>query len=338
MTALLKTLDLTIGYQPPRQAVRSVAQALSLCLSAREMVCLIGPNGAGKSTLMRTLAGMQPPLKGRVVLGKTDLHRLTSLERAKHLSLVLTERPNVGLLSGYALVALGRHPYSDWTGRLTPYDEAVIRWAVDAVGAADLAHRPVMELSDGQRQKLMIARALTQEPQVILLDEPTAFLDLPRRVEMMQLLKNVARETGRAVLLSTHELDLALRTADTIWLMSEGRIYTGSPEDLILSGAFEAAFRSEGLIFNRETGSFAVHQDIRHIVAVSGEGFVHAWTRRAVERAGFALAHAGTDADVCIEIVNDDTQPQWTLIAAHTQTPHSTIRSLLQALTEHFQE
>jgi iron complex transport system ATP-binding protein len=329
MSAILEAPHLTIGYQPTRREPIVIAEDLNLRLSAGEVVCLIGPNGAGKSTLMRTLAGMQSPLRGQVLLDGTDLRKLTPSDRAKRLGIVLTERPNLGLLNGYALVALGRHPYSSWTGRLTPYDEAVIRWAVDAVGAGDLAERPVMELSDGQRQKLMIARALAQEPQLILLDEPTAFLDLPRRVEMMQLLKHLAHETGRTVLLSTHELDLALRTADTIWLMSEGVVRIGSPEDLVLNGAFEAAFHSEGIVFNKETGSFNEPHASGRVVAVSGHGVAVTWTRRALERAGFTLAYNGTAPDACVEVEDENV---WRLVANGTHTTHTSIHALLDAM------
>ncbi|MEO0562833.1 MAG: ABC transporter ATP-binding protein, partial [Chloroflexota bacterium] len=228
---VLETHNLSVGYP-----AHTVASELSLSLASGELVCLLGPNGAGKSTLMRTVAGMQPILAGRVTIGPDDLARLSPRERAARLSVVLTERPNLGLLNGYALVALGRHPYTDWTGRLSPHDEAVVRWAVEAVDATDLADRPMTKLSDGQRQKLMIARALAQESEVMLLDEPTAFLDLPRRAEVMGLLRNLAAQTGRAILLSTHDLDLALRTADKLWLMSEGAVRVGTPEDLVLSG------------------------------------------------------------------------------------------------------
>ena len=338
MNAILEASDLAIGYQPPRRDPVVVAENLRLRLAPGEMACLIGPNGAGKSTLMHTLAGMQPPLRGQVLLDGTDLRKLTPGDRAKRLGIVLTDRPNLGLLSGYALVALGRHPYSSWAGRLTRYDEAVIRWAVDAVGASDLAERPVMELSDGQRQKLMIARALAQEPQLILLDEPTAFLDLPRRVEMMQLLKHLARETGRTVLLSTHELDLALRTADTIWLMSDGIIHTGTPEDLVLNGAFEAAFQSEGIRFNKETGSFSGHPQSGKVVAISGHSVTVTWTRRALERAGFTLAYNGTAPDACVDVLENPAQTVWRLTSNGTQTAHTTIHDLLDAMNQRAHE
>lgn len=293
MKRVLSAEGLAVGYQPARRPAVRVADEIELTLHAGELVCLLGPNGAGKSTLMRTLAGMQRPLAGRVLLAGDDVHQLTPQEVAKRLSIVLTERPDLGLMNGYALVALGRYPYTDWTGRLSRYDRAMVRWAVDVVGASDIAERPVMTLSDGQRQKLMIARALAQESDLILLDEPTAFLDLPRRVEVMQLLKRLAAGTGQAILLSTHDLELALRTADTFWLMSGGKVTCGVPEDLVLSGAFAAAFAAEGVTFDPVTGAFRTVTAGRGAVAVVGEGLAAVWARRALQRAGYEVSDAG---------------------------------------------
>ncbi|MBC7811577.1 MAG: ABC transporter ATP-binding protein, partial [Burkholderiales bacterium] len=197
---VLQTHNLAIGYAPSRGEWRVVAQNLNLTLNRGELVCLIGPNGAGKSTLMRTLAGMQPALAGggRVLLLGDEVGALKANELARRLSVVLTERIDAGLLSVFELVALGRYPYTEWSGALTAHDEDVIQWALKAVGAAALANRSVGELSDGERQKALIARALAQEPALMLLDEPTAFLDLPRRVEIMRTLRELARNTGRA--------------------------------------------------------------------------------------------------------------------------------------------
>ncbi|MBN1963361.1 MAG: ABC transporter ATP-binding protein, partial [Anaerolineae bacterium] len=277
---ILHTEALATGYAPPRRPQHVVAEGIDVALRAGELVCLIGPNGAGKTTLMRTLAGMLPPLAGRVLLLGEDVHALSPRQRARRLSIVLTERVSVGMLTAYALVALGRYPYTNWSGELTPDDEAVVRWAIQAVGARELADRQVGELSDGERQKIMIARALAQEPALMLLDEPTAFLDLPRRVEMMRLLRELAHGTGRAILLSTHDLDLALRTADRIWLMPQGgAISVGAPEDLVLSGAFEAAFRSEGVVFDAVSGAFRVQEQAAGTVALHGYGLPALWTR-----------------------------------------------------------
>ena len=320
---VLQTHNLAIGY--PKH---TVAHDIDVSLYAGELVCLIGPNGAGKSTLMRTIAGMQLPLAGHTTLLTDDVHKLDARELARRLSIVLTDRIDVGLLSGYALVALGRHPYTDWTGQLSSHDEAVVRWAVDAVGASDLAPRNVNELSDGERQKLMIARALAQEPAVMLLDEPTAYLDLPRRVEIMLLLRELARKTSRAILLSTHDLDLALRNADRIWLMPKGGdLQVGAPEDLVLSGAFEKAFASEGVQFDKRTGSFKPQVETSKMIAVEGEGVRYIWTVRALERIGFAL----DDRAECRVMVTDNA---WLLQDDGSKTQYDSLERLVMALSD----
>jgi iron complex transport system ATP-binding protein len=310
---VLSTQHLTIGYHVPRQPPKVVVADIGVTLQAGELVALIGPNGAGKSTLMRTLAGMQPLLAGTITVLGADLGRLKPRDLAQRLSVVLTERVDVGILSAYALVALGRHPYTDWAGHLTSGDETVVRWALDAVGAAHLAGRYVHQLSDGERQKILIARALAQEPALMLLDEPTAFLDLPRRAEIMQMLRRLAHETGRAILLSTHDLDLALRCADTIWLLpTGGPLHVGAPEDLVLSGAFEAAFRSEGVAFDPYTGSFRVPVPPAGEVDLIGEGLPAVWTQRALERAGYCV-NRGRTAAIRIQVIEDGNHRHWHL-------------------------
>ena len=242
MTAL-STHALEIGYQPPRRAARAVARAIDLTVERGQFVCLLGPNGAGKSTLLRTLAGLQPPLSGQVAFSGRDLRRLSAAQRALEVAVVLTERVNPGLLTGWALVALGRAPHTGFMGALSQADERAVRRAVEHVGATALASRPVIELSDGERQQLLIARALAQESPLILLDEPTAFLDAPRRIEVLTLLRDLAHQADRAVIVSTHEVHLALDLADALWLMDGGGgVQHGAPRDLVGSGAFHAAF------------------------------------------------------------------------------------------------
>ncbi len=300
---ILQTEDLSIGYRRPRAAPFTVARGITASLGAGECVCLVGPNGAGKSTLLKTLAGMLRPLGGRVLSGGEPLHGLRPLELARRLSVVLTDRVQAGALSAYALVALGRYPYTGWTGRLTAHDDEHVRRALSAVGAEELAPRSVLELSDGERQKVMIARALAQDPEVMILDEPTAYLDLPRRVEVLGLLRNLAHRKSRAILLSTHDLDLALRTADRIWVLARGgRLSCGVPEDMVLGGVFETAFESEGVLFDRETGSFQVSGEATATVAVTGEGAVWRWTVRGLERAGLRAVTGDEAASAMFQV------------------------------------
>jgi iron complex transport system ATP-binding protein len=330
----LHTHDLVVGYRrPPKR----VAAQLNLSLDSGELVCLIGPNGAGKSTLLRTLAGMQPPLNGAIMLGGQDALALSPAERARLLSIVLTERVDLGGLSARELVALGRHPYTDWTGRLSADDWAVVDQAVRAVGAGALAARQFRELSDGERQKIMIARALAQEPSLLLLDEPTAFLDLPRRVEIMRLLRSLAHVQSRAVLVSTHDLDLALRSADRLWLLhtpadeDESILVDGAPEDLVLNGALEAAFSGVGVQFDAHTGSFRLHTELSCSVALdAGDDLRAAWTRRALERAGFRVVN-GNEAQSHIRVESDE----WFIDNGTTTQRCASLYALIQRLREH---
>lgn len=324
---VLEAAALTIGYRRGR-TVQPVGHNLNVRLHEGELVCLLGPNGAGKSTLLRTLSGLQPPLAGRVLLAGEDLSRLSLLERASRLGVVLTERVEAGAFSARDVVALGRYPYTDWTSRLSAHDYERVDWAIHAVGAESLAARNVGELSDGERQKIMIARALAQEPSVIVLDEPTAFLDLPRRVEIMHLLRGIAQSTGRAILLSTHDVDLALRTADQMWLMADGKLRTGAPEDLILEGDFARAFMAgvSGAHFEAETGSFVMERTpIASVTVIGGTPVQAAWTRRAIERAGYQIAD---QAALKIEIEAES----WRFSEGEHTRRYDTLYALVDAL------
>ena len=287
---VLRSDALSIGYRRARKASVVIASELNFSLRPGELVCLLGPNGAGKSTLMRTLARLQPSLSGNIWLDDRPLDELRPGQLARRLSVVLTERVDVGAMTGYGLVSLGRHPYTGWTGTLSEQDQGAVQWALQAVRAQELADRLLAEMSDGERQKILIARALAQEPRVMLLDEPTAFLDLPRRVEVMDLLRRLAQENHQAILLSTHDLDLALRNADRLWLLSaDGALHDGAPEDLILNGAFERVFSAEGVTFDRARGSFHTQQETCGLLLLHGDGVAAFWARRALERIGYAV-------------------------------------------------
>ena len=303
--------DLAIGYKTSPKRAIEIAAGIDVSLVAGEFVCLLGPNGAGKSTLIRTMTGIQPALRGGVLLGGKPVASYDVRQLAQRLSLVLTQRVAVGMMRVVTLVSLGRHPYTDWTGRLTEQDEKAVWQAIADVGIEDLAQRPVCELSDGERQKAMIARALAQEPQVMILDEATAFLDLPRRVELMQLLRRLARASGRAILLSTHDLDLALRNADRLWLLAAGGEFQhGAPEDLVLSDAFAATFADAGVKFDKGTGAFASDHEQRGAISIVGSGVPAMWTYRALERAGYRIVPED-EAFVSVEVGCENGRIAW---------------------------
>ena len=200
---------------------------------------------------------MQPPLSGQIQLGSHAFENLSPRERAREISIVTTEAPTVGTMDAYTLVALGRHPYSNWFGSLRDDDHQKIEAALRSVGAETLAYRQVAELSDGERQKISIARALAQDTHIILLDEPTAFLDLPRKVELMHSLRDLAHRRGLAILLSTHDLDLALRFADQLWVLSaQGELSQGYPEVIAMTDTLGRIFESATLHWDSRTGDF----------------------------------------------------------------------------------
>ena len=221
---------LAVGYRS-RQGSGAVLEGISTAVASGELVCLIGPNGIGKSTLIRTLARLQSPLSGSVSIAGEDLATLPGRVVAGRIAVVLTERVMVEGLTVRQIVGLGRHPHTGWLGRFTARDADAVAWAIEAVGARHLADRDLQRLSDGERQRVMVARALAQEPAVLILDEPTAFLDVQSRIELMTLLHSLSRVRRLAIVMSTHELELAMRIADRVWLVLPGGVFVdGTPE------------------------------------------------------------------------------------------------------------
>ena len=329
--AVMTLESVTTGYRAGRAATE-ISRGLTATLRAGEFTAVLGPNGAGKSTLLRTTCGLQAPLAGRVLLDGEDVATMAPRTRAQRLGIVLTEQVRTWGLRAYDLVALGRQPHTGWSGRLGDDDRLAIARAMEATGAAEFAERQVAELSDGERQRVMIARALAQEPRALVLDEVTAFLDLPRRVDIMLMLRRLARDLGRALLLSTHDLDLALRTADRIWLMGKGgTFHTGSPEDLVLSGALHSVFRHEGLDFDPREGAFRLHPTAVARVALEGEGLEAIWARRALERLGFEVVADGVPLRVAARAA-DGRPAVWTLRADGRESEHASIAALVDAV------
>ena len=274
---------------------------LDLSVRAGEMVCLIGPNGSGKSTLLRTLCGLQPAIAGQSFVNGMDIQNISNHERALLISLVLTDRIEVEHATVKAIIAMGRHPYSNWWGNTSEEDDAKVDEAIRLVHLEQKADSLLTELSDGERQRVMIAKAFVQDTPIIILDEPTAHLDLPNRVEIMLLLHKLAHETGKSIVISTHELDIALQAADRIWLMTAGKgVEVGVPEDLVLNGNFSEAFMNNNFIFNPSNGNFSMNYRLTKEVEVSGHKTRLYWTLRALARAGYA-AVSNADKKIVVE-------------------------------------
>ncbi len=243
MKAIIQLRSLSIGYSLGYGKQKLVAEAINQNLHEGEITCLLGRNGAGKSTLIRTISGFQPPLSGEILINGKNLYKLSENERAQSVGVVLTDRTNAGGITVFDLIALGRHPHTGFFGGLKEKDKAEIQASMEKVGIVEKSDAYVSELSDGERQKAMIAKALAQECPIILLDEPTAFLDINSRIETMELLRNLTKKEKKCVLLSTHDVESAVRMADNFWLMAKKYPFTsGSPEELISSGVFDDFF------------------------------------------------------------------------------------------------
>ena len=329
---LLHARGLQTGYLSGSRKTLTTEGPLDLEIHSGQLICLLGPNGAGKSTLLRTLAGLQPSLKGSVEIEGESTKRLTPVQLAKKVSLVLTDRIASSNLTVYSLVALGRYPYSSWLGILNEADKAAIQWAIEVAGIGSFTHRKVHTLSDGESQKVMLARALAQDTPILMLDEPTAHLDLPSRIQLMRLLHRLARETHKGILLSTHELDLALQVAGEVWLLATGgQLHRGAPEDLVLNGVFEAAFVKEGIAFDKAAGAFIIHAGNTIPITLTGEGAAAFWTQRALQRQGFVVNGQGAPS-YSVHVSEESGGISWRLEGGGQTQIYGSIGDLLKVL------
>ncbi|MCR5270454.1 MAG: ABC transporter ATP-binding protein [Prevotella sp.] len=241
--------QLTIGYRQ-KHCQKVVAQAIDATINPGELTCLLGANGVGKSTLLRTLSAFLPPLQGEILLAERPLDNYSDGQLSRRVGVVLTEKPHIRNMSVGELVGLGRAPYTGFWGRLSAEDRCIVAESLAQVGISNLAHRMVDTLSDGERQKVMIAKALAQQTPIIYLDEPTAFLDFPSKVEMMQLLHRLAHQMQKTVFLSTHDFELALQVADVLWLMEPQSLHIGTARQLADSGVLSRFVEREGIAFD----------------------------------------------------------------------------------------
>lgn len=254
---ILETRNLNIGYRKKQQETL-IASGIDLELSEGELMAVIGENGVGKSTFLRTISGIQPELSGEVFIKGEDRRNISPQKLAALISLVLTEQPLSKNLSVVELVALGRQPYTNWLGSLTSEDREMVKQALDLVKINEIQHKKCYELSDGQLQKALISRALAQDTPVMILDEPTSHLDMYHKAQVLQLLKQLSRQTGKAIIFATHEINLALQLCDQMILMKKDSVVQGSPQELIEKGAFENVFPSDLIVFDSASRSFRI--------------------------------------------------------------------------------
>jgi len=251
---IIRTTNLSIGYK--KKGTTIIAQNLNLELNPGKLISLIGANGIGKSTLLKTITGIQKPISGQVHLNGKNIFEYSSLELAKELSVVLTESLPPSNLTVFELIALGRQPYTNWIGTLTDEDILKVNAAIELTQISHLRTKKHYEISDGQLQKVLIARALTQDTPLIILDEPTTHLDLLHKVSLFKLLKKLTSETQKCILFSTHDIDLAIQLSDEIIVMTPKKVIQDEPKTLIQNHAFDDLFQNENIYFDIEKAKF----------------------------------------------------------------------------------
>lgn len=313
MSISIELKGLSTGYKV-KGGEKIVAIGLNGTLESGQMTCLLGPNGAGKSTLLRTLAAFQPALSGTVEVMGQDVNSYQSKRLARLISVVLTDNSDIKNMTAEEVVAMGRSPYTDFWGRLTEKDHQIIKKCLGWVGIEELTKRKMQTLSDGERQKVMIAKAIAQETPIILLDEPTAYLDYPSKISMMMLLHRLAKALKKTIFMSTHDLEHALQVADQVWLLDhEKGLTTGMPEDLSIDGSIERYFAKENMTFDRELCTFSIQHETARDLIVEGNPntLEYRLCCKALQRNGMqpVASAEGTTAstDVTIRIPGDGT-------------------------------
>jgi iron complex transport system ATP-binding protein len=294
---ILSFKDLEIGFTSGKLR-HLLLPPLNGSAGKGELIAVIGKNGIGKSTLLRTFAGLQVLLAGELTIDGKSIAEYSRVRLSAKIGYISTEIIKVSNMKVYDLVSLGRFPYTNWLGRIDTADHNVIMEAISKTGMPEFRNRPIAELSDGERQRAMIAMVLAQDAGIMIMDEPTAFLDISSKFEIIQLMHELTRSRDKTVIFSTHDLTMAVSQADKIWLLKEQGLIEGAPEDLMLEGSFKTLFDDKKVQFNSNDGSFTIRNDEKGKINVRGEGEKKYWTKKALLRAGYEVV----DSESTVEI------------------------------------
>lgn len=303
---VINIVDLSVGYRTNRMSAKAIHNAINISVKRGVLTSILGANGSGKSTFIKTLCGMIDPLKGDVFIDGKSLSQYNKTALSKKIGVVLTDRDIDGCLKVEEVVSLGRYPYTGFFGKLQDNDISVINKSLQDVGALSLKGKYISSLSDGERQKVMIAKALSQECEIIILDEPAAFLDVKSRIEIMNLLRNIAHNKNKTILMSTHDLELALQLSDRLCIMSRRYgVEEGYTEDVVLSGGVSRIFETGSVEFDMADGAFKHNKDTHLRVFVNAEGELRYWMKNALARMGF-LCVISEDDNIDITVKAED--------------------------------
>ncbi len=298
--------NVSIGYNKAKPVLSNINQKAG----KGELIAVVGSNGTGKSTLLRSIAKLQDTLSGNILLKGKKLDLWTRTELAQNISFVSTELTNVNNLKVIDLISLGRFSYTNWQGKLKENDKNVINKSIKKTGLENYKNRFFNNLSDGEKQRVMIARSLSQDTDLIILDEPTAFLDLPNKYNIVNLLFELTRTENKTIIFSIHDLNIAIKEVDKIWLINNNKIYEGSPEDLILNNTFSNIFANRNLSFNVKTGEFKSPVNADKDICIRGRGISYEWTKKAMERLRFTT-ECNKNTKIIVEVIDMDKKTEW---------------------------
>jgi len=327
---ILSFESLLIGYSSGK-GKKILLPPLNAHAFKGELIAIVGQNGIGKSTLLRTITGLQDALGGAVLINSIPIRTYSRIDFARSIGYISTEPVKVSNMKVYDLVALGRFPHTDWLGKLTPGDHEIITDSIEKVGMTAFVARYITELSDGERQRVMVARVLAQDTDLLLMDEPTAFLDIKSKYEIIHLMHELSRKRGKTIIYSTHDLNIALSEADKIWLILDNAFYEGAPEDLIIAGAFDKLFTDSLVKFNKNDGSFTFRNEFNGTIEVSGEGMVRVWTEKALNRAGYFVSEI--NAEMVVKVQTGINGFSWILDGQNLKMEFNSIYDLITWLS-----
>ncbi|MDD2243671.1 MAG: ABC transporter ATP-binding protein [Dysgonamonadaceae bacterium] len=335
--AFLQLNNLNVGYFNSNKS-NIIQKDINLSAEKGELIALIGTNGCGKSTLLRSISCLQPVISGEVLLDGHDVLRMKPKKRATQISVVLTSIESVASFTVKELISIGRDPFTGWLGKLSVEDDEIIHKAIEVTHLQGFENRNIHQLSDGERQRVFIARAMAQDTPLMLLDEPTSHLDLPNRINTLLLLQKLAHQTSKTILISTHELETAMQVADKIWLMKKNAgVSVGTPEDLILTGKINTAFDSNNsgndYIFDEMSGGFSINQQKSEVIDVEvngGNELIRKWTIQALRKNGYNIVD-----NALIEILPDVETRSWQIRMGNKSTTVRSIEELIIDLKKH---
>jgi len=315
---IIELKNLEIGYSWGIKRWKSILTGINLSAKQGQLTAIIGQNGSGKSTLLKTISRLNNFINGDIFINSINLNKISRNDFAKQVSFVSTEPVNVSNLKVIELITLGRFPYTNWFGKSNYIDKYIVNEAIELLNLNSFTAKYFYNLSDGEKQKVMIARALAQDTEILLLDEPTVFLDLPNKFEIINILQNIAKKKNKTIIFSTHDLNIAINEADKIWLINENKITEGAPEDLMLNYSFDSffdSFRSKqnlDFTFDKNTGNFKITKSNNLNISLNGLESHIFWTKKALERQGFKV-ELNNIVSTNVSVFKDNLAIKWKL-------------------------